>query len=304
MSQKSNKKVSFLEESLNRLFRESQTIRDSEDFENHFNFITRIKKFAPFNNYLVFLQNPEATFYDRPENWAELGRKIVPRSRPMLVLRPFGPVDLVFDIKDTEGPPLSDLTIRSWFKTEGSFDKSLLKKLLNQSERLGIKIRDVSSEEYFYRSGRTLTTEGVAVTERDKNAGRESRKIILKPGNSLHGRDSKEVNVQSVRVFLHELGHHLLGHQGAVFQSRKTVRAGYTSENDIILADDRRKLNKYTRELEAESLSHLVLTYLGLENRSAEYLAQYYTEQSVEQFDVSRVLKTANRIIKGSLLKT
>src|ERR1035438_1449924 len=41
-----------------------------------------------------------------PSDWmTEFERKVKPDARPLMMLRPFGPVMFVFDIDDTEGKP-------------------------------------------------------------------------------------------------------------------------------------------------------------------------------------------------------
>jgi antirestriction protein ArdC len=80
----------------------------------------------------------------------------------------------------------------------------------------------------------------------------------------------------------HELGHIYCGHLGGDARDRWAGRSG--------------KLTIGQRELEAEAVSWLVCRRLGLETRSAEYLAGYVDEDDLGRISTFGITAAAHRV--------
>ena len=85
-----------------------------------------------------------------------------------------------------------------------------------------------------------------------------------------------------VRSLAHELGHIYCGHLGGDSRSRWADRSG--------------ELELGQRELEAEAVSWLICRRLGLETRSAEYLACYVKDGDLERISAFVITAAAHRI--------
>ena len=65
---------------------------------------------APFNAMLLQVQKPGLTYAASAADWRlRFGRKPKEGARPLLILWPFAPVALVYDVMDTEGEDLPDV---------------------------------------------------------------------------------------------------------------------------------------------------------------------------------------------------
>lgn len=62
-----------------------------------------LKKFAPLNALLVHIQQPGSKMVGTAVDWLhKYGSKLIFNAKPLIILWPFGPVNFVYDISDTE----------------------------------------------------------------------------------------------------------------------------------------------------------------------------------------------------------
>jgi hypothetical protein len=70
-------------------------------------FVCRLRNFAPFNAMILHLQRPGLRFAASEFDWKTCFRRNVREgAHPLIILWPFGPIALVYDLEDTEGLPL------------------------------------------------------------------------------------------------------------------------------------------------------------------------------------------------------
>ena len=92
---------------LDQLLEDSRLYRKGQDYQNLLDFVVRLRNFAPFNALLLQIQKPGLHHAASARDWREtFGRTIKDGARPLLILWPFGPVALVYDLMDTEGRDL------------------------------------------------------------------------------------------------------------------------------------------------------------------------------------------------------
>lgn len=90
------------------LFRYSSRWRSRCRFLELLEFIARLPAYSPLNAFLIHLQDPAATRVATARRWArKFQRRLLPGAHPIVILAPMSPVLFVFDIRDTEGPPLA-----------------------------------------------------------------------------------------------------------------------------------------------------------------------------------------------------
>src|SRR5262245_47182386 len=88
---------------IDELFALARQYRLSWEYHTLLRFIGRFRFYAPFNAMLVHLQMPGAKYVATPSGWLRnYGRRIKADARPLVILRPMGPVMFVFDVSDTE----------------------------------------------------------------------------------------------------------------------------------------------------------------------------------------------------------
>ena len=103
---------------LDQLLEDSRLYTQSKDYQELLDFVIRLRNFAPFNAMLLQVQKPGLSYAASARDWRErFGRSPKEGARPLLILWPFGPVALVYDVQDTEGRPLPEdvcVIFRDW----------------------------------------------------------------------------------------------------------------------------------------------------------------------------------------------
>lgn len=260
---------------IDELFKRSKKYKGSKEFFRFINFISRFNHYSRFNTMLVYLQDESVTFFGGYSFWKKnFGRKIKEDARPYIILQPFSPVMLVYDVFQTEGKETPQEFLKNGlgtnpFDVKGKIDPLILDDAIAIAESWGIKI--IFKPLSFFNSGYVTTI------------FKGSLQIALKEGMSYE---------QNLAVLIHELGHLFLGHTGHEVLRRKT-KEGKEKEMKLI----KRNLSRTGEELEAETISFLICKKLGLETRAAEYLAGYISsEKDLEEFSYELVIKTADKI--------
>lgn len=63
--------------------------------------MAKFRRYSPYNNMLVKVQNPHCSFYASKYDWYNrFGRQIKEDAKPMLILAPMYPVMLVYDLDE------------------------------------------------------------------------------------------------------------------------------------------------------------------------------------------------------------
>ena len=110
---------------LDQLLADSRLYRPGKDYRALLDFVIRLRNFAPFNAMPLQVQKPGLMYAASRLDWLErFNRTVTDGARPLLILWPFGPVALVYDVADTQGAPLPDGV--SAFAAHGSMDAATL----------------------------------------------------------------------------------------------------------------------------------------------------------------------------------
>jgi hypothetical protein len=250
---------------VDQLLDDSRLYTRSADYKALLDFVVRLRNFAPFNAMLLQVQKPGLSHAASARDWRErFGRTPKEGARPLLILWPFGPVALVYDVVDTEGPPLPE-DVASFF-AQGAIDESRLASFIAPMSRKGI--------------------EWYAVDAGDRLAG--SIGVVARATQSkefshyrMHVNRNHPVAVQFATL-AHELGHLFLGHLG---------------QDPALNVPARPSPSLAQRELEAESVSYLVCARNGVASKSEAYLTNYVNEHTtVDDADIYQVMRAAGQI--------
>ena len=92
---------------LTQLLDDSKLYKEGKNYKELLDFINSLSNFAPFNVFLLHIQKPGLRFAASEHDWKKrFNRTIKEGGRPLLILWPFAPVALVYDVEDTEGDDL------------------------------------------------------------------------------------------------------------------------------------------------------------------------------------------------------
>lgn len=261
---------------LDKLFLEIGTYRKSDEFKQLLEFIKKFPQIAPYNAMLIHIQKPGSQYVASASEWGRrFNRRIRPEARPLVILRPFGPVSFVFELSDTYGREPFPERLLNPFKVEGKISKGDFRKLIANLKSDGILYGEA---DYGTSSAGFIQTadRGTEVLIQKSN-----KEILVKVLYDMVINRSHPLETRFATI-LHELGHLYCGHLG-------TPNPKWW--------DDRHFLNKNEREFEAESVCWLVCERIGVKNPSAEYLSGYLKHnQAIPDISIDTVLKSVGII--------
>lgn len=274
--------------SINRLFQDVERYRKSDNFKKMLDFYASFPYLGVYNAALVEQQRPGARMVLTVKKWAELyGRKIKPNARPVIILLPFGPVEFLFDIYDTR-------PIGKYNKAEDNF---IIERIIN------VHSAECKYDVGFYLNNlrENLPKFGIAYhnyyvvgseiqSEIRINDSEELRIKINRDQSITHNSHfilsvrSGANDAEQLASIFHELGHLFCLH------------LAYPWFKD-------RSYTKEVKEFEAEVVSYLVCSRIGIKTQSIEYLAYYVEEkEEIPPIDIERIFDAVDlieQIIKG-----
>lgn len=247
---------------LDQLLSEARLYTRSKDYKELLDFVARLRGFAPFNAMLLQVQKPGLTYAASAIEWRErFGRTIKDGARPLLILWPFAPVALVYDILDTEGPALPE-SVRL-FAASGPVDRHVIERYEALLAKKNIAWVWVDAGDGYAGSVQRLAGDAKAATYKVR----------------VNKNHSPAVQFSTL---VHELGHLFLGHLGQDKRLKIPLRGSLT---------------KAQKEIEAESVAYIVCTRNGVSCSSHAYLADYVKRNStIDDVDVYQVMRAAGQV--------
>lgn len=251
--------------------------------------VCELRCVSPYNAMMIEFQKPGSLFVATPRRWArEFHRTPKAGARPLVVLRPFGPISFVYDYSDTE----DDGSGRGIRKDE------LLKEFAHP-----FRTNDVINEATFERMKVSLLQEGILYGEESYGSlmggciGSANGKVLAYETKKarcyvkIAARITVDTHLsltEKYTVVIHELGHYFCGHLGQFGNQRIPERP--------------KQLTEETKEFEAETAAWLCCKRLGIQFDAEGYLADYLVDERIPPIKLSAILTAAGKI--ESLLRT
>lgn len=257
---------------------------------NFTGFVSRMRRFAPFNVQMIYTQRPGAGQVASRREWANEGRMIRPGAIPILVLRPMGPIEHVFEQLDTDPQtkrePESDAFAAVGELAPGRLEK-LIKSLAKPTKRhltVCVFLKPFGANLAGWIIGNAIPL----------TAGPP---LVGKPAGSAKQGSTWDITVnlqlsetEQFVTLLHELGHLFCGHLGAF------------SDNNLLMEEfgwpSRQYLPHAAMEIEAELVAWWLANREGLTTGSPVYLRPYLEQagDAVSLVDLDRVTRAVARV--------
>ena len=287
--------VEDAQKSIDALIHSAGNYGGPQEYRELLRFVSRLPEYRPFNRMLIHVQKPGAVYVATANRWWHtFKRSIRPGARPIIILRPRGPVQVVFDVSDTE--PLTD--------DAPPVPKSAVQPLeiLLDGTVAEIEDRWRYTELNAIRDGVriTLVDDGGHSAGRIREAGNSA--ILLSrrgPGRTASGtpelerfplRYEIEINrnlspTDRYASLIHELAHLYCGHLGSPDQDHWPDRT-------------EPPLDHATKEIEAESVVHMLLARIDPEVRMGDYIQGHLdkTKQVPPSVSLNAMMRSAGLI--------
>lgn len=251
---------------LDDLFRATVSYRSSQAYRDLLEYVARFRRYSAYNCFLIRLQRPTVGYVATPSDWMkEFERRVKPDARPLVMLRPFGPVMFVFDVADTDGEKAPPADLMKPFDAKGILDSAIWNNTEKNCvrERIQILPRDMQ-----------LNNAGFARCTRAPGPKQTPEFEIIYNKN--------QKRAEAYCTLTHELAHIYLGHL-----------CGHPTST----WPDRRNTTKDVREFEAESVAYIVCARQGIMTTAPKYLADYLGDNTaIPAIDIHRVLVVASKI--------
>lgn len=251
------------------MFAASTRFRNNRCLIELLRFIARFPGYSAFNGLLLYTQNSSATCVATARSWKQkFGRRPKSEARPIIILAPMAPIRFVFDIQDTEGPPVPSTLLRP-----RETQPQLLNKIYTNT-RHNCAVHGIAVHETTMDPGTTGTASRITPALRkqyqDLDLQNDTSYLIL-----IDGTQPTEDRYSSLA---HELGHIFCSHLGI-------DRHAWWPE--------REDLNINGEEIESDAAAYLVCERLGLKARSAKHLSNYIeVNHELPVFSLNAVLQS------------
>lgn len=270
---------------LDQFFLSIEEYRSSKKFKELIDFIAKLPGIAPFNAFLLFTQNPKTScLVAKKEHWEKkYDRKINKDARPLVILKPFGPVSFVFDVKDTSGEKLPEDLLKN-VDTTGTikFDKEQIEQNLLYDS---VTYTEKALNEINYGNIKKKNPEKIL-----KNIRNKTYIFNINYEITINKQKSKETQFSTL---IHELGHYYCGHLGTPKNNKKEKM---DKEQWFFKY---RNLTELEAEFEAECISWLISKRHNLENPSEMYLANYLGKyEKIPEINIDIIFKVVSYIEK------
>ena len=258
---------------LDKLFDEVGTYRSTKEYGELLRFVRRFQKYAPYNAMLLHVQKPGSQYVTTAADWNQrFNRKPKPGARPLVILRPFGPVAFVYELSDTEGDPFPQ-SVEEPFAATGSVTPKMLNDYIEHAYYEGIRVLPQNYGTEYAGQVQVINDSGIYKSKDIEKRFRIPFAVTV---------NNNENPATMLATVFHELGH---------------VYCGHLYCPDIKYIPQRYQLSEQVEEFEAESVCWLLCERQGIKNPSAAYLSGYLEiNEEIPPISIDTVLRAVGAI--------
>lgn len=269
---------------LDELVHDARMYRSGRAFRELLEFAGRFRFYSPFNAMLIRAQLEGATFVASARRWRErYGREVRPEARPLVILRPRGPVMIVFDVSDTdavdgEAFPLPPEVLRPFEISRLPDVEAIMVRTERNALRDGVRVTRAWSGSQ--QAGRIETAPGAPLQLTVRRGG--ATETVLVPQRYVACLNADHDPSTQYATLVHELAHLYCGHLGTPDEKWWPSRV---------------RLDHAIEEFEAEAAAFIVCKRIDDRVRFPPYLANVLDRDAdLPRFSLDRVVKVAGDI--------
>lgn len=278
------KQMPELQSQIDLLFQNVGKYKKSAEFKELLQFCKKFKMLSPYNAMLIHIQKPGSKYVLTNEKWTKkYNRRPKKNARPMIILVPFGPVEFVYDIGDTDdmgGNLFQSIPqdITDPFMVHGHLDVRLYETILFNLQYYGIAISPFMAGNS-YAGNITYNSVPFKLDVQFKKRPKLYMTWDVRYIISLNSNAKRE---EAFGSLIHELAHFFCRHLPSYNKSWIT-----------------RNRSKNEEEFEAETVAWLVCERIGLKTRSDTYLSGYLgNNDEVPDISIESIFKAVCEIEK------
>ncbi len=248
------------------LSQETDALRKSQFFRAYLDCMAKFWRYSYRNQLLIFTQKSDAARIAGFKTWNELGRKVKKGEKAIKILAPFTKKIMKKDVKTGEEKEVKF----TFFSPVNVFDIS--QTIGNQLPEIECTIQG-SNQEWLLKK--------LLAFCKIQKIKTQFKKLGINGlfGYNANGKifidSTQSINTQS-NTLIHEIAHEL---------------THYTLEG--------KKFSKQEKEIQAEATTYAVTKALGLENKSAEYLAFHIYDKNKILENLKTISATTKKILKN-----
>lgn len=253
-------------------------------------YMARTSRLSIFNAATLLVQKPGLGFAASESVWnKKYNRLIKPEAKPLLVLKPFMPLDVYYEACDTYS--LDDEPLPEWMVEKSSVTSSKYPVDMNYELLIPVLNRHgiyFSEKEFGVRRGGEMSYMAAPVSVQSGTAKKEHI-CYTRYGMIIN---SKSDNASKVRTIFHEIGHLLCGHLPVDEELKK--------DGSVKLSIPKREIKLLTaqgKEYEAEKTSEFIMNALGFEYDNSEILEENKINGMEPEYDLGMTVLAADQFL-------
>ena len=285
--------LDFIQDAIENLSKMTDEAAKSDFVRQFLAFSAKFHNYSFYNQMLIYVQNPNASYVNSEKRWATMGR-FIDQSKRKLAPKEGGPIAIIVPmpskIKDKEtgdvkiDPDTGEEMKRMFFGTGKVWDISSTYVAPGMEDKAKVfEPNDWRQDTNENREEITVMIEAGIALARSMGINVSTEKLGHAGGYSAGGKivlNSTYDGINKFSTLVHELAHEIL-HQN-------------------IDRDERMRSTRAQKEHDAESTAYVVLNYYGFETKdAARYLALWKADKESIKLRADHIQKAAKQIIEG-----